>query len=118
MARYILLLDRPRGGQLAVRFSQSSSPLLKLKFGHIYKRGRVWALFVKFFLFSFVASCLCSLLINTTCSSSTGYALLEKCLKAPVKAPVAGAFWYRFFEPVPRKWYQRLKPLVGKLTGI
>ena len=41
-------------------------------------------------------------------------ALLEKCLKAPV----VGALWYRFFEPVPRKWYQRLEPLVpGKLTG-
>ena len=40
--------------------------------------------------------------------------LLEKYLKAPV----AGAFWYRFFEPVPRKWYQRLETLVpGKLTG-
>ena len=25
------------------------------------------------------------------------FALLEKCLKAPV----AGALWYRFFEPVP-----------------
>jgi len=39
--------------------------------------------------------------------------LLEKCLKTPV----AGALWYWFFEPVPRKWYQRLEPLVpGKLT--
>ena len=27
-------------------------------------------------------------------------ALLEKCLNAPV----AGGLWYRFFEPVPRKW--------------
>src|SRR6185312_11363572 len=33
------------------------------------------------------------------------YSLLEKCLKAPV----AGALWYRFFELVPRKWYQRLR---------
>ena len=40
--------------------------------------------------------------------------LLEKCLKAPV----ACALWYRFFEPVPRKWYQWLEPLVsGKITG-
>ena len=46
-------------------------------------------------------------------SDSFSPTLLEKCLKAPV----AGALWYRFFEPVPRKWYQRLEPLVpGKLA--
>ena len=47
-------------------------------------------------------------------SNCVTLALLEKCLKAPV----AGALWYRFFEPVPRKWYQRLEPLVpNKVTG-
>ena len=49
---------------------------------------------------------------HTTFSNSFNPTLLEKCLKAPV----AGALWHRFFEPVPRKWYQPLVP--GKLTGI
>jgi len=41
-------------------------------------------------------------------------ALLEKCPWVPVES----ALWYQFLEPVPRKRYQRLEPLVpGKTTG-
>jgi len=45
---------------------------------------------------------------------------LSTLLENRLKAPVAKGLWYRFFEPVPSKWYQRPKaqPLVpGKTTG-
>ena len=51
---------------------------------------------------------------HTTFSNSFNPTLLEKCPWVPVES----ALWYRFLEPVPRKRYQRLEPLVPvKTTG-
>ena len=36
------------------------------------------------------------------------YLVAISLLENRLKAPVARSLWYRFFEPVPPKWYQRL----------